>query len=292
MNGVGLDLGRLPTLATPSARSPVPTRTHRPGMSMVSAAPTEFARIRRWRDAYRLEMSCQIFHDSLHDRDGWTQEYLLLVGETAVGYGSIAKGGPWSGRPAVYEWYLIPAWRTRMFELFRALVLSSAAVDVEVQSNDVSATVMLHTFAQDVRSESILFEDALLTAHQPERAIFRAPTASEAPDVPADHLRWCGVVEIGGTIAASGGILFHYNRPFGDIYMEVEEPFRGKGLGPFLVQELKRVCYEGGHVPAARCAPDNVASRRALQKAGFVPCGHILKGSVNPELREQEKGRR
>jgi GNAT superfamily N-acetyltransferase len=62
--------------------------------------------------------------------------------------------------------------------------------------------------------------------------------------------------------------------------MEVSETFRRHGLGSFLVQELKRVCYEGGRVPAARCNPRNVASRRTLQKAGFVPCGHILVGSV------------
>jgi GNAT superfamily N-acetyltransferase len=70
------------------------------------------------------------------------------------------------------------------------------------------------------------------------------------------------------------------SRPYGDIYMEVAEPFRSRGLGSFLVQELKRVCYEGGNVPGARCNPRNVASRKTLQKAGFVPCGHILNGSV------------
>ena len=63
--------------------------------------------------------------------------------------------------------------------------------------------------------------------------------------------------------------------------MDVAEPFRRRGFGSFLVQELKRVCYEGGHVPAARCGVDNVASRRTLQKAGFVPCGHILQGPVD-----------
>lgn len=31
-----------------------------------------------WRDMYRLEMSCQIIHDSLHSRPGWTREYLLF----------------------------------------------------------------------------------------------------------------------------------------------------------------------------------------------------------------------
>jgi GNAT superfamily N-acetyltransferase len=64
--------------------------------------------------------------------------------------------------------------------------------------------------------------------------------------------------------------------------MDVAEPFRRRGLGSFLVQELKRVCYEGGSVPAARCSPRNIASYLTLQKAGFVPCGNILNGSVSP----------
>jgi GNAT superfamily N-acetyltransferase len=69
-------------------------------------------------------------------------------------------------------------------------------------------------------------------------------------------------------------------QPYGDIYMSVAEPLRRRGLGSYLVQELKRVCYENGDVPAARCNPTNVASRKMLQKAGFVPCGHILAGKL------------
>jgi GNAT superfamily N-acetyltransferase len=246
----------------------------------ISAATTTFQQIRSWRDMHRLEMSCQITHDSIHDRPGWTREYLLSIGETPVGYGSVAVGGPWAGHPTVYEFYVVPTQRLRLFDLFRTLITVSHAVQIEVQSNDVLGTVMLHTFAAQVTTESILFRDEMLTALAPAGAIFREPTAPEAPDIPAAHRRWRGVIEVDGTIAATGGILFHYNRPFGDIYMDVEEPFRRRGLGSFLVQELKRVSYESGHVPAARCNPDNIASQRTLQKAGFVPCGHILKGCV------------
>ena len=233
-----------------------------------------------WRDMYRLEMGCQIIHDSIHRRPGWTQEFLLCTGSIGVGYGSVAVAGPWTGNPTVYEFYVVPHHRLHAFELFRVLLETSGAVMIEVQSNDSLATVMLHVFAQDVASQSILFHDKLTTAHLPRGATFREATAAEASEVPADQLKWHGVVEVEGTVAATGGILFHYNRPYGDIYMEVAESCRRRGLGSFLVQELKRVCYEGGHVPAARCDPRNVASRRTLQKAGFVPCGHILKGSV------------
>lgn len=256
----------------------------------VSAVETGLEHIRLWRDMYRLEMSCQIVHDSIHDRPGWTHEYLLSLAGTPVGYGSVAVGGPWVGKPTVYEFYIVPNHRLRMFDLFRALLAASRAVSIEVQSNDTLATVMLHTFAREVTSESILFHDKQLTSHKPAGAMFREPTASEAPDVHAEHRKWCGVIEVDGQVAATGGILFHYNRPFGDIYMDVAEPYRRMGLGSFIVQELKRVCYEGGHVPAARCNPTNVASQRTLQKAGFVPCGHILTGSVPTEADRERDG--
>jgi GNAT superfamily N-acetyltransferase len=139
---------------------------------------------------------------------------------------------------------------------------------------------MLHTFAHDVVSESILYHDKLTTSLAPTGAFFRRASPSDGLEIPENQLRSHGVVEVGGVMAAKGGILFHYNRPYGDIYMEVAETFRRRGLGSYLVQELKRVCYEQGSIPSARCNPRNIASRKTLQKAGFVPCGHILVGSV------------
>jgi len=88
------------------------------------------------------------------------------------------------------------------------------------------------------------------------------------------------VVEIDGAVVARGGMLFHYNRPYSDIYMNVDEPFRRRGIGTYLVQELKRLCYELGAIPSARCSTTNEPSRRALQRAGFVPFAHILFGSL------------
>src|SRR5271165_6987298 len=40
----------------------------------------------------------------------------------------------------------------------------------------------------------------------------------------------------------------HYNVPYGDIFMAVAEPLRRRGYGGYLIQELKRVCYEMGRV--------------------------------------------
>jgi GNAT superfamily N-acetyltransferase len=239
--------------------------------------------IAAWRDLYRQEMNCQIVHDSLHTRKGWTQSYLFISGGAIAGYGSVVAGGPWKDIPTIFEFYVLPSSRRHVFDFFNALLKASNATMIEAQTNDALLSVMLLTFAQDAASESILFHDRLLTLLSPEGAIFRRALPDDAARVFIHECEPEGdwVVEVGGEIAATGGVLFHYNRPYGDIYMEVAEPFRRRGLGSYLVQELKRVCYEQGSVPAARCDPKNIASRQTLQKAGFVPCGLILKGSVS-----------
>jgi hypothetical protein len=236
----------------------------------VSVRPVSVEHISPWRDLYRQEMRCQIVHDNMHVRPGWTQPYLVEVGGAAVGYGSILIGGPWTGTRTVFEFYLAPQHRARVFDAFTTMLAASEATAIKVQTNDALLTVMLHAWAKNIVSESIVFEDKLTTAHALDGATFRRRGEPEND--------WC--VEIGSVIAATGGILYHYNRPYGDIYMEVAEPWRRRGLGSYLVQELKRVCYELGSIPCARCNPNNIASRKTLQKAGFVPCAHILSGTL------------
>lgn len=243
-----------------------------------SVAEASLDEIRPLRERYRAEMNCQIVHDSIHERSGWTREYQLISSGRSIGYGSVAVAGPWADNPTLYEFYLLPELRLRAFDCFRRLLEDVRPRRMEVQSNDVLSTVMLHAFASAVVSESILFEDQGPTCLNPLGALFRHPNAAEAADGSVGDREWRGVVELEGRVVATGGVLFHYNPPYGDIYMEVAEPFRRRGYGAFLVQELKRVCYERARVPAARCNPSNVASQRTLQKAGFVPCGHILTG--------------
>ena len=236
-----------------------------------SVQPVAVSAILPWRDRYRQEMNCQIVHDSLHGREGWTLPWLIETGGEPAGYGSIAIGGPWSGTRTIFEFYVAESHRSRFFEAFEAFMAASAADAIETQTNDVMLTAMLHTWGHDVVSESIVFEDQLTTAYRLEGAVLRKREPEEG--------EWM-LLEVGGEEVASGGVLYHYNRPYGDIWMEVAERHRMRGYGTYLVQELKRICYEGGSVPCARCNTKNVGSRRTLQKAGFVPCAHILTGKL------------
>jgi GNAT superfamily N-acetyltransferase len=243
---------------------------------------TDLPSIQRLRDIYVHEMHCQVIHDSLHERPGWTTQYLLTVDGSAAGYGAVAHAGPWKDKPTIFEFFLLPALRHRTFRLFSAFVTACGTRAVETQSNDPFLGPLIEALCPTVAAEAILFEDRVTTSIAFPDATVRPVTPADAGAIEARKLDagadW--LLQLGPDIVGTGGILSHYNRPYGDIFMEIAEPFRRRGLGAFLVQELKRVCYERGSIPAARCNVDNVASRLTLQNAGFTPCGAIVTGTI------------
>jgi GNAT superfamily N-acetyltransferase len=236
----------------------------------ITAKLAGFEEIRSWRDLYRAEMNCQIVHDNMHYREGWTLSYRLELGQAPLGYGSILIGGPWKGTRTIFEFFVLPQFRNRVFDAFECLLSASGADAFEIQSSETILNALIHARTHKLETEKIVFEDCLTTAHSIEGAVVRQRGEP--------HNDWS--LEAEGKLVAWGGILYHYNRPYGDIYMEVAEPHRRKGYGAYLVQELKRICYEGGSIPAARCNPDNIASGKTLQKAGFAPCALILVGKL------------
>jgi GNAT superfamily N-acetyltransferase len=119
---------------------------------------------------------------------------------------------------------------------------------------------------QNITTESLLFQDAFTTNLACPSGVFRRARAADAASMFPHKHEGIGdwVVEAHGAVVATGGFLYHYNPPYGDIYMQVSEPARKQGIGSYLVQEVKRVCCESGKKPTARCNPANIASRLTL----------------------------
>src|SRR5580704_12820101 len=89
------------------------------------------------RTRYREEMNCQIVHDSIHRREGWTVTYLLNLDGVTAGFGSVAVEGPWKDKPSIFEFYVLPEHRAHGFKLFEGLLTASKARFMEIQSSDV-----------------------------------------------------------------------------------------------------------------------------------------------------------
>jgi len=227
-------------------------------------------------------MNCQVVKDSIHAREGWTYTYACSLDDVLAAFGTVAIAGPWKDKPTILEFYVLPQYRARVFDLFEAFVSTSGARLMEIQSNDLLLAAMLHTYAREISSEAIVFRDAITTTLPANGTVVRRVTSDE--DTRSAIVDRAGntecVLQLGDETVATGGLMFHYNVPYADVYMDVAEPHRRRGFGSYLVQELKRLAYELESIPAARCNTSNVASRKTLQKAGLVPYAHILNGSI------------
>ena len=65
--------------------------------------------------------------------------------------------------------------------------------------------------------------------------------------------------------------------PYADLGMVVARSYRGRGLGSFLLTQLKKHCYEAGWKPICSCEASNRASKKAIEKAGFISEQRMVK---------------
>jgi GNAT superfamily N-acetyltransferase len=249
------------------------------GMMDIQVRRVEYQAIEPMRELYRQEANCQIVHDSTLRR-GLADPYLIHVNERVAGYAGISnKYDP--GR--LMEYYIAPHLRAEALPIYRKVLTDTQATSVEAQTNMPLMLLMLYDCGINIKCDAILFEDAVTTTLTCPNGVFRPIPAEEKPSIFEHHNEPQGDygVEVNGEIVASGGYFTHYNPPYGDVYMEVSQDARRQGYGSYLVQEVKRMAYEAGKKPSARTGPDNIASRRTLQKAGFLPCAYMLTGEVN-----------
>lgn len=64
--------------------------------------------------------------------------------------------------------------------------------------------------------------------------------------------------------------------PYADLGMVVAQAYRSKGLGSFMLTQLKKHCYETGLKPICSCEVINLASQKAIEKAGFISVQRIM----------------
>ena len=195
--------------STPSARSADAGRE-------IEVRRVGLADLEPLREEYRRAAGCQIVHDSALPR-GLADPYLLLVGGEVAAYAGI-----WSryypGR--VMEFHtqrpMGPGGAERLFD---ALLAATGATHVEAQSNMPLMLAMLRARGANVVEEKVLFEDGPGTD-------LRCPGAVLRPSSRDERLEGEFALDVDGVVVAHGGILCHYNPPYGDLYMEVAEGAR------------------------------------------------------------------
>ena len=251
------------------------TNPNRKKTMEIVVVKTGHEEISHFRKQFLNENHFQFIYNKCHDY-GWADTYLFVVDGLKVGFGAVWGTNRRQDRDSIFEFYIIPPFRKFTHLIFPQFLAQTNTIYIESQSNDFLLTAMLYEYAANIRAEAILFEDYYKSELEVSGVLFRK--VSENDQMKGDDSEF--ILEQNGEIVASGGLMLNYNFPYADIYMQVKEPFRRKGLGSFLVQELKAEAYRIGRVPAARCNINNKISKATLLKAGLQVCGFRLKGDI------------
>lgn len=246
-----------------------------PSTSSITIQKSLYEEILPLRKQFLQENNFQIRYDACHSR-GWADSYKIFWNELFIAYASVKGNEDLADRDTLFEFYILPPYRKWTSIFFKHLLIKTQVKYIEAQSNDCLQSSMLYEFGKDIQSDVILFKDHHITQYQFPEIIFRPYQSGDDVFGKIQGDVGAYVLEKAGEIVADGGFLLHYNMPFADLYMEVKEDYHNQGLGSFILQEIKKECYQAGRVPAARCHISNKASRAALPKAGMQKCGFML----------------
>jgi GNAT superfamily N-acetyltransferase len=251
-------------------------------MMYIEVRRAEYSDVEAMRELYRQEANCQIIRDAALRR-GFADPCLILVDGRLCGYAAVSNN---DDKNPLIEFYTLPHLRASALPMLHEVLIVSQATHMQAQTNMPLMLLMLYDCATNISREALLFQDAFTTNLRSTDGVFRRATSEDTASIFPHHHEPVGdwVIDTKEGIVATGGFLTHYNPPYGDVFMEVEESAWQRGFGSYLVQEVKRICYAAGKKPAARCGPTNIASRRTLQKAGFLPCGYLLLGEIDLSL--------
>ena len=87
-------------------------------------------------------------------------------------------------------------------------------------------------------------------------------------------------LEKGGEILGTGEFRERKNWvPFADVGMIVNKKYRRKGVGTYLLALLKQQADRQGLRPICSCEAGNLASRKAIENAGFIARHRVVKFS-------------
>jgi len=75
-------------------------------------------------------------------------------------------------------------------------------------------------------------------------------------------------------------IRIHENFVYHDIGMWVSTPYRNRGIATKIISYLKKLCDDNKYIPICGCSRDNIPSRKALERNGFISRYDLIEFSM------------
>ena len=190
--------------------------------------------------------------------------------------------------------YILGDYIRKSQELFPFLISNDFIKTAYVTTRDSLALSLCLDFQQQVSIESYLFRDnekVKIELRGFEHICFREAIQSDVENINDICERFFGalyqrygltigkstrenklfVLYSGAMLLAVGCVETQYcSAGSANLGMFVNEDFRRRQVGSYIITKLKEYCYSNGLEPIAACYHENQASRRTLEKAGLV----------------------
>lgn len=196
------------------------------------------------------------------------------------------------------RFHLLPAYQARAQEIFRLIIATHAiqfAIVSTIEPLYFSLCLDLH---KHIDIQSYHFRDNTHIEGSFKHGLFRKAEKSDLDGLTSFYQsnteepgEWIPaflhtrldreelfLLRYQGAIAATGECIpSQHQSPYADLGMVVAQAYRGLGLGSTMLLQLKKHCEEAGWRPICSCAADNHASKKAIEKAGFISEQRMVK---------------
>ncbi|NRB48766.1 MAG: GNAT family N-acetyltransferase [Saprospiraceae bacterium] len=216
------------------------------------------------------------------------QAYFLQVGNQRLGYCCIDE------KNRLLQLFLLSPFKARAMEIIQTMIDSGLIVGAQLSSSTPTAlnaclfhttNISTHTFCFEHTNESIDFE---------ERLALELVSEEEIPAIKAFLKKEVGMEDTfgytenlvnrkeifrakqGNTIVATSECrLSDTQSEYADLGMIVNQDFRGQGFATEILQWQVNRVLKLGRKPICSTTIDNIASQKAIKKAGFY-CSNII----------------
>ena len=217
--------------------------------------------------------------EQVHVRDNET--HLLSRGGRRIGYCCVDRPNR-----LLLQFFIVPEASAFSVGAFESMLAEIDVACAYVTTRDPLALSLALTFQKSVALESFLFDhctDTEIPLDGVSDPRLRRAAPADAAQIVAVSGDFYGDVEseidqrrlyvLHGADALLG--VGYRNSRFcsgqsANLGIYTNPSFRRRNVGTFLVQELAKRCRKDGVVPIAACYHENLASKRTLEKAGFV----------------------
>jgi len=217
--------------------------------------------------------------------------YLILEGERSAGYFILTPEN------VLLEYFLLPEWEYRLDDIFGQILREFSIKKALCKSFDSALLSCCYGFQKSTRATGILFREFREKPTQTAGVgitVRRAVMADEARIIAVNEEVFDHPEEVSEYIQAQQIFLFEtgnqlvgfgiYSQVFPgrrdyDIGMLITRDYRKQGYGAFIIQYLINFCRQNGWNFSAGCDINNIASRRCLEKAGFIARYRLLEFS-------------